>query len=225
MSILKRFSDIMAANINSILDKAEDPEKMVDQLLRNLNDDLGKVKSETASVMAEEARAKRELDECKSEINKMIDYATRAVNSGNDDDARRFLEKKANLTNDLSDLEQRYNLTKENSNKMKEMHKKISVQIEELNDRRNIIKAKIATAKAQERVNKIGASLNNSKSNFDSFSRMEEKANKMLDEANAMAELNGSNDSNDLDNLMNKYDSKSYDVEDELAALKKLKDN
>ena len=68
MSILKRFSDIMASNINALLDKAEDPSKMVDQLLRNLNSDLGKIKSETASVMAEEARARRELDECKAEI-------------------------------------------------------------------------------------------------------------------------------------------------------------
>lgn len=44
MSILKRFTDIMSANINSLLDKCEDPAKMVDQILRNLNDDLGKVK-------------------------------------------------------------------------------------------------------------------------------------------------------------------------------------
>ena len=60
MSILKRFSDIMSSNINALLDKAEDPVKMIDQLMRNLNDDLNKVKAETASVMAEETRAKRE---------------------------------------------------------------------------------------------------------------------------------------------------------------------
>lgn len=58
MSILGRFKDIMSSNINALLDKAENPEKMVDQYLRNLNSDLGKVKAETASVMAEEQRAK-----------------------------------------------------------------------------------------------------------------------------------------------------------------------
>ena len=73
MSILKRFSDIMSANINALLDKCEDPAKMVDQILRNLNDDLGKVKAETASIMAEEARAKRELDECNKEIAKLLE--------------------------------------------------------------------------------------------------------------------------------------------------------
>ena len=57
--IITRFKDIMSSNINALLDKAEDPSKMIDQYLRNLECDLGKVKSETASVMAEEKRAKR----------------------------------------------------------------------------------------------------------------------------------------------------------------------
>jgi Kef-type K+ transport system membrane component KefB len=52
MSILTRFKDIMASNINALLDKAEDPEKMIDQCLRNLNTDLGKVKSVAAIIGA-----------------------------------------------------------------------------------------------------------------------------------------------------------------------------
>ena len=71
MGILKRFKDIMSSNINALLDKAEDPEKMIDQYLRDLQEDLRKVKSETATVMAEEQRCKRQLDECDAEIAKM----------------------------------------------------------------------------------------------------------------------------------------------------------
>ena len=71
MGIMTRFKDIMSANINALLDKAEDPEKMIDQYLRNLESDLGKVKAETASVMAEETRARRALDECTANITKM----------------------------------------------------------------------------------------------------------------------------------------------------------
>ena len=63
MGILQRFKDIMASNINALLDKAEDPEKMIDQTLRNLTKDLAEVKKETAAVMADEQRCKRELDE------------------------------------------------------------------------------------------------------------------------------------------------------------------
>lgn len=57
MGILKRFKDIMSANINAMLDKAEDPEKMIDQYLRDLQEDLRNVKSETATVMADETRS------------------------------------------------------------------------------------------------------------------------------------------------------------------------
>ena len=71
MGILSRFKDIMSSNINALLDKMEDPEKMIDQYLRNLESDLGKVKAETAAIMAEETRAKRELDECVAEVEMM----------------------------------------------------------------------------------------------------------------------------------------------------------
>ena len=101
MSILTRFKDIMSSNMNALLDKAEDPEKMIDQYLRNLNSDLGKVKAETASIMAEEQRAKRVLDECKEDIDKMEKYAVKALEAGNDDDARKFLERKSNLANSI----------------------------------------------------------------------------------------------------------------------------
>lgn len=219
MSILKRFTDIMSSNINALLDKAEDPIKMIDQLMRNLNDDLNKVKGETASIMAEETRAKREVDECQSDVNKMLEYAKRAVDAGNDDDARQFLAKKVTLTEKLTTLTGKYEIARNNSLKMKEMYNKLTLQIEELNERRATIKAKVATAKMQERINKMGSSINNSKLSLDSFSRIEEKANKMLDEANAMAELN-SKPSDGIEDLMSKYDSRTSSVEDELAALK-----
>lgn len=79
MGIMERFKDIMAANINALLDKAEDPEKMIDQYMRNLQSDLGKVKAETASVIAEESRAKRALDECNANITKMQTYAEKPL--------------------------------------------------------------------------------------------------------------------------------------------------
>ena len=57
MGILDRFTDIIKANINDLLDRAEDPAKMIDQYMRELTDNLAEVKQETAAVMAEEARA------------------------------------------------------------------------------------------------------------------------------------------------------------------------
>ena len=77
----------MSANINALLDKCEDPEKMIDQYMRNLESDLGKVKAETASVMAEETRCKRELDECTADVAKYQSYAEKALRAGNEADA------------------------------------------------------------------------------------------------------------------------------------------
>ena len=81
MGVIQRFKDIMSANINAMLDKAENPEKMIDQYRRNLEDDLGKVKAETASVMAEEARAKRAYDEALAEVEKYQKYAEKGYTS------------------------------------------------------------------------------------------------------------------------------------------------
>ena len=222
MGILTRFKDIMSANINALLDKCEDPEKMIDQYMRNLESDLGKVKAETASVMAEETRAKRELDECTEQVNKMQSYAEKALTAGNEADARKFLEKKQQLVSTQTALQQSYEAAAANAAKMRQMHDKLEKDIESLESRKAAIKAKVATAKAQERLNSIGSSVTGANNSMAAFSKMEAKANKMLDEANAMAELNQSQEDSDIDNLAAKYDSAPQDaaVDDELAALK-----
>ena len=219
--IVQRFKDIMSSNINALLDKAEDPEKMIDQYLRNLESDLGKVKAETASVMAEETRTKRQLDECQEEINKMQSYAEKAVMAGNDDDAKQFLAKKQELGRNLEVYQTAYNQAKANAEQMRQMHDKLVGDIAELNSRRDAIKAKVKMAKTQQTINKIGASVAGAKGNLDAFSRMEAKADRMLDEANAMSELNAPKDDS-VDSLAAKYDTMSSApaVDDELAALK-----
>ncbi len=222
MGIITRFRDIMSANINALLDKAEDPAKMIDQYLRDLEEDLGKVKAETAAVMAEETRCKRLLTECNEEIEKMQKYAEKAVMAGNDSDARQFLGKKAQLAEKQVSLQQAYDVAADNAAKMRKMHDKIVNDISELNARKDAIKAKIAVAKTQEKMNKIGSSIDGAAETMSAFDRMEAKANRMLDEANAMAELNKGAE-NDIDALASKYDEPaagSAAVDDELAALK-----
>lgn len=218
MGILARFKDIMSSNINALLDKAENPEKMIDQYMRNLNSDLGKVKAETASVMAEEQRSKRALNECSAEIEKMQNYAVKALEAGNEDDARKFLEKKSSLSEKEAELQQAYSLAASNAVRMREMHDKLVSDIGELEARRTMIKSKMAVAKTQERLNKIGSSVSGANRSMSAFNRMEEKVERALDEANAMSELNAA-PKDDINDLTSKYDN-TPDVEDELAALK-----
>lgn len=222
MGILTRFKEIMSSNINAILDKAEDPAKMIDQTLRNLNSDLGKVKSETAAIMAEEQRAKRELDRCKEDIDKMQTYAVRALEANEESDARRFLEEKAKLSKNLAHLEENYNIAKTNSEKMRDMHDKLVVDIAELESRKDVIKGKLNVAKARERMNKmVSSSLSSGSSSIANFQRYEDMANAALDKANAMAELNQTRDENNINDLIDKYsNTSSSDIDNELEALK-----
>ena len=217
MGILKRFKDIMSANINAMLDKAEDPEKMIDQYLRDLQEDLRNVKSETATVMADETRCKRALD---ADIAKMQSYAEKALLAGNEADAMKFLEKKNQLASKRTSLQQSYDMAAGNAAKMKEMHDKLTKDIMDLNNRKDAIKAKVQVAKTQEKMNKMMGSVTDTAGTISAFDRMEAKADAMLDKANAMAELNASG-KDETDDLMSKYDAEpSSAVSDELAALK-----
>ncbi|MBS7303191.1 MAG: PspA/IM30 family protein [Lachnospiraceae bacterium] len=220
MGILTRFKDIMASNVNALLDKCEDPEKMIDQYLRNLENDYAEVKAETASVIAEAKSAQRKVDECNEEIKKMGEYAVKAVNAGNDDDARKFLTKKGELTENLTVLQKNLDAANANAAKMKELHSKLEDDIAAMKAKRDTLKAKVKVAEAQQKINKLGASADKAGSTMAAFDRMEEKINRMTDEADAMAELDAGKD--DVDTLAAKYETNtaSSSVDDELAALK-----
>lgn len=221
MAILERFTDIIKANINELLDKCEDPAKMIDQYLRDLTEDLAEVKKETAAVMAEETRAKRMLDDNAGEMKRYEDLARKALTAGNEGDARVFLGKKQQLGEKAASLQATYDTAHANAQKMRQIHDKLVGDIESLNSRREMVKAKVAVAKTQERVNKIGASAEKAAGAMSAFERMEKKADQMLDQANAMAELN-TEPVDEAAALEAKYASAAGDaaVDDELAKLK-----
>src|SRR5699024_5525205 len=221
MSILRRFKAIMSSNVNALLDKAEDPEKMIDQYLRDLNKDLGNVKSETATVMANEQRAIRELQECEKEVENMETYAMKALEANDEADARKFLQRKAVLAEQAVELQKAHELAVTNSEQMREMHDKLVGDINELESRRSILKGKAAVAKTQKKMNEMGSSLKGAASTKSAFDQMEDKINQSLDEAKAMALLNKTDD-DDIENLMDKYTDKTEtEIDDELEALKR----
>lgn len=218
MSILTRFKDIMSANINALLDKCEDPAKMIDQYLRQLKEDLTEVKTETAAVMAEEKRTKRLLDDNTAEIAKYTELAKKALTAGNDGDAKVFISKKQALETHQADLEKTYALAHANAEKMREMHDKLTKDIQELEQRRLNVKAKMSVAKTQEKLNKINDSMKDVSGSMEAFERMEAKADRLLDEANSMAELNET-PKDSAEEIAKKY-AQDASVDDELAKMK-----
>lgn len=221
MGILDRFATIVKANINELLDKAEDPAKMVDQYLVDLTESLADVKRETAGVMAEEARTKRAADANAEEVSRMEDLAKKALKAGNEDDARVFLAKKQKLEAAGAELQKAADAAKANADKMRQMHDKLVSDIEDLKGRRETIKAKMAVAKTQEKVAGYTSGADKAESAIEAFNRMEEKADRMLDTADAMTELN-TEPVDDAEALAQKYAGASDDaaVDDELARLK-----
>lgn len=221
MSILNRFSSIISANVNAILDRMEDPAKMIDQYMREMLNDLAEVKENTAGVMAEEARTKRLVDENEGEVKKYESFAKKAIESGNDGDARIFLTKKQELEDIGTGLANAYAKAHENASKMRQMHDKLAKDIEILRSRREMIKAQSAVADTQEKLNAANDRSGASQDAMANFNRMEERVQRRLDKASAMETLN-EEPVDSAKALEAKYanDLGSAAVEDELARMK-----
>lgn len=217
MGIISRFADIMKSNINALLDKAEDPAKMVDQYLLDLRENLADVKKETAGVIAAETKAKRDLDDIKEKIEKTTKSAQNALKAGDEDAARRLISEKQRHEASLADREQAYALAHDNAEKMRQMYDKLVADIRDLEDRKANIKAKSAAAKAQSKINDMTSGMDSTAS-LEAFDRMEAKANEAFDRAMAEAELNVKKD--DVDDLVEKYSATNSSVDDELAKMK-----
>jgi len=220
MGILNRFKNIMAANINALLDKAEDPAKMIDQTLRQLANDLAAVKKETAGVMAEEVRTRREADGNIAEVNKNMDLARKALAAGNEDHARVFLNKKNELEAQGVELQKLAEVAQENAVQMRQMHDKLVKDINALQARKATIKSNLAIAKATERVNQMGAAGSKAEGALQAFSRFEQQAQERLDRARALTALNEV-PQDEAQALADLYQSGGgAALDDELAALK-----
>lgn len=218
MGILDRFKDIMSANINSLLDKAEDPEKMIDQYLLDAQKDLAQVRKETAGVMAEEKRSKTQVDKVNAEIDKYEDLAKKALLAGNRDDAGVFVAKKQKLEVELGSYLDIYKSAQENSRHMNEMYNKLAEDISEMQNRKNILKGRASAAKARETVNKLGANSSKHGEVTGKMGRMEEKINARYNSAMAESELLNAKD--EVTTLEEKYKGTSGpSVDAELDAL------
>ena len=147
--------------------------------------------------------------------------ARKALQAGNEDDARAFLAKKQELEAKAAGLRATYEAAHENASKMRQMHDKLVDDIEELKGRREGIKAKVAVAKTQDKVNEFTSGADKAEGAMSAFDRMEAKADQMLDRANAMNELN-QQPVDTAAELEAKYANAGSDaaVDEELAKLK-----
>jgi phage shock protein A len=170
--------------------------------------------------MAAETRAKRALDEEKAQAQKYTDLAKKAITAGNDGDAKVFIAKKQEIETNIAALQKTYDTAHANAARMRQLHDKLTNDINSLKSRREKVKGQMAVAKTQEKINKISDASTKISGDLGAFARMEEKAQRALDEANAAAELN-IEPVDEADVVAEKYTGvNSSSVDDELARLK-----
>ncbi len=227
MGILSRFKDIMNANINSILSKAEgkNADKILENYLREAKDNLEEVKAETAGVIADEMAAGRKVGDLEEEIVKLSKYAEQAVIAGNDGDAKKFLEGKNRAAEQKADAEKVYAQAQVNSDRMREMTKKLMEDITAADNKLNDLKAKLAVAQQTEKMNELNEKMGNVSYSFAGYDALTDAVQKRIDQADAKAQLNNELNANyDIDALKAKYDVEAAvgtsSVDDELSALK-----
>ena len=225
MGILSRFGDIMRANLNDLLSGAEEKnaEKLLNQYLRDAREDYDQVKKETASIMAEEAAAKRRLDEVADQIARYEKYAAAAVQAGNDADALKFLEAKGQLAPKQEEAQLSWEHAKRNSEQMREMTKKLMADIQEAEGKMGELKAKLRIAESKEKMQELNEKIagGNSLGNFGNLADSIQKRIDAVDAAEALnADLAGDGGLADLEAKYASGGSTSSAAQDELAALK-----
>jgi phage shock protein A len=217
----------MSANINSLISKAEtaNAEKLLEKYLKDAKENLAQVKAETAAVIAEETGLARKLSDNEAECDKYENYAIAAVKKGNDDDARKFLTYKNRLETEREGLTSQYNRAKDNSEKMRQLLKKLSDDINASEDKLRELKQKLTVAKQQEKLNRLDEKFaNNPLSGADSLF---EAVQKRVDAADAAMALDKEfvKETSEVEDLAKKYDAATHEakaekVEDQLAMLK-----
>ncbi len=228
MGILTRFKDIMSANINSLLTKAEgkNADKLLENYLREAKDNLEQVKAETAGVIADEMACARKVTAHDEEIVKMQNYAEQAVAAGNDGDAVKFLEAKNKAAAAKAEAEQAYAVAKNSSDRMRELTKKLIGDIGEADAKLGELKSKLAVAEQTEKMNELNDRMSQMGSGVSNYDSLVDAVQNRIDEADAKAALNKElSTDTDMESLKAKYTETSADgsntsVQDELAALK-----
>ncbi|MDP4098665.1 PspA/IM30 family protein [Paenibacillus sp. P96] len=221
MSLFKRLRDLTMSNVNAIIDKAEDPIKMTEQYIRDMQQDLEDAEKAVAAQIAIEKRFKQLYEEQEALVKKRDEQAHTAAKAQNVDLARRALEEKKAAEAKMGEYKVNYEQNKASADNLRGKLEEMRRQLTEMKNKRDTLVARYNAAKAQ-------TEINNAMSGFSSDSaaagmkRMEEKMLHM--EARAEASNEMANKGKSLDEEFRELDKKSA-VDDELAALLKQYEN
>ncbi len=190
MGIFQRLGTLIKSNINDLISKAEDPEKMLSQVLVDMKNQLVEAKKQVAVAIGDEKRLKKQWDEQTAFAKEWERKAMMAVHAGDDALAREALVRQQEHEELKNQFEQQWHMQKDAVDKLKEQLRSLNNKIEEAKRKKNILVARAKRAEAQRTIQSTMQGLSDT-SAFDTFDRMAEKVDQLEAEAEAGVELAG----------------------------------
>jgi len=190
MGIFSRLGTLIKSNINDLISKAEDPEKMLSQVLVDMKNQLVEAKKQVAVAIGDEKRLKKQWDEQMAQSKEWERKAMMAVHAGDDNLAREALMRQKEHEELAAQFESQWHAQKDAVDKLKEQLRTLNNKIEEAKRKKNILVARAKRAEAQKTIQQTMAGLSDT-SAFDTFDRMSEKVDAIEAEAEASSELAG----------------------------------
>jgi phage shock protein A len=221
MGIFTKLSTVIKSNINDLISKAENPEKMLNQIILDMRDQLAKAKREVAAAIADERKLKAQVD---AEVKQQRDWQHRAmlaVKEGRDDLAKQALLRQQEHAERAQVLQQTWEAQAAETEKLKGSLRQLNDKIEEAKRKRNLLVAKQKRAQAQRRIHETMSGLSDT-SAFEAFNRMADKIEEEERQSLAHAEVTEAlaGDTLETEFLRLEAGSGGRDVEDQLLALK-----
>ena len=188
MGILERIRTVLKSNINALISKAEDPEKMLNQLVMDMNEQLLEAKKQVAMSIADEKKLERQMLENKSQGEDWEKKAMLAVRAGKDDLAKEALARKQEYDGYAASFQKEFESQHASVEQLKEALRQLQSKIEEAGRKKNLLVARAKRAQAQKQIQQTMGSLAGT-SSFDTFDRMAQKVDQVEAEAEAYKEL------------------------------------
>lgn len=218
MGIFQKLSMLLRSNINDVITRAENPEKMLTQILEDMRGQLAKAKQEVAVAIADERKLRVQVDEEQRQAADWEHRAMLAVREGRDDLAKQALLRHQEQTERASMLEATWRRQAAETEKLKESLRQLNDKIEEAKRKRNLLVAKQKRAQAQRRIHETMSGLSD-RSAFEAFDRMAEKIEDSERKALAAAEVTEAISGDTLEKQFAQLET-SDSVDQRLLALK-----
>ncbi|ADV67843.1 PspA/IM30 family protein [Deinococcus maricopensis] len=216
MSILDRLSRLIRANVNDAISRAEDPNLIIEQSLRDMRDAYTQARSEVADSMAQLNKLEREATMNRKLAEEYASKAEQALRSGSEDLAREALRRKKNHEDLASGFEAQRATQGATVDQLKTQLRALEAKIDEMESKKELIQARAKTATASQTLERMSG-FDKSGGAMEAFEEMERRVSTQEDRARAMGQLR---EEGDLDAQLKNL-GRDRELDDELEALKR----